>query len=177
MKIWRDIPGYEGLYQVSSLGRVKRLNSRCGAIYRKEHLLKPFIRDRYKSVRLSKNNRVKNYNIHVLVAKTFISNPNNYEVINHIDGDKFNNIISNLEWCTQSHNCNHAVKNDIASKQYSVTITDLNNDSKLHFKSTSLASKYLGFSRQWVITNIRRKGNPFKYNNYEIEVIKNDKCI
>lgn len=171
-EIWKDIKDYEGLYQVSNLGRVKRLDNKSGAIYRKEHLLKPFIRDRYESVRLSKNGSVKNYNVHRLVAEAFISNPYDCDIVNHIDADKSNNVVTNLEWCTQSYNCNHAVKNGIASKQYSVLITNLNDGSKLNFKSTSLASKYLGFSRQWVVINVRRKGNPFKYNNYEIEALE-----
>ena len=171
-EIWKDIEGYEGLYQISNLGRVKRLGHQCGAIYRNEHLLKPCLRDRYLSVRLSKNGKVKNCNIHRLVASAFIPNPNNYDVVNHIDTNRMNNNVNNLEWCTQSYNCIHAVNNGIASKQNDVLITNVKDNSTLKFKSANSASKYLGFDRQWIAINLKRKGNPFCYKDYKIEVVK-----
>lgn len=95
-EVWKDIKGYEKLYQVSNLGRVKSLKT--------NKILKSNPTFSYKFVGLYKNKRCKLITIHRLVATTFIENPNNYNIINHIDGNVNNNNVSNLEWCTQKHN-------------------------------------------------------------------------
>lgn len=99
-EIWKDIEGYEGLYQVSNLGRVKSL--------RRNIILKSKIeRNGYERVILSANNNTKGYSVHRLVATAFISNPNNYPIVNHKDENRANNCVNNLEWCTQKHNVNY----------------------------------------------------------------------
>lgn len=116
MEEWKDIQGYEGLYQVSNLGRVKslyRLNSRGQKI--KGKILKYSINPKgYAIVILCKNGITKTISVHRLVAIHFIENPNNLNVINHIDGNKINNNITNLEWCTQSENVKHAYRTGLA---------------------------------------------------------------
>lgn len=108
-EIWKDIPDYEGLYQVSNLGRIKSL-PRNGTI-KKERILKQTLDTTgYLTIGLHKDNKVKKVNVHRLIAKTFIPNINNYNVINHIDGNKTNNKIENLEWCTQSHNAKESIR-------------------------------------------------------------------
>ena len=109
-EIWKDIEGYEGLYQVSNLGRVKSF-PRIGTHARKIKIIK-IMEDRigYKFIHLSKNNKQKRKSIHRLVAETFIPNPNNYPCINHIDECKENNKVNNLEWCTYSYNNNYGTK-------------------------------------------------------------------
>lgn len=101
-EIWKDISGYEGKYQVSSLGRVKSLNYNRT---KKEKILKGG-KDNvgYLSIRLCKEGKPKTYRVHRLVAESFIDNPHNYPIINHKDEDKTNNCIENLEWCTQKYN-------------------------------------------------------------------------
>ena len=103
LKKWKDIPGYEGLYCVSKDGEVYGV--------KRGKLLKPFITEKgYALVDLYKNNVRKHKKVHRLVALAFIPNPDNKEQINHIDFDKLNNKVSNLEWCTNDENQSHAAK-------------------------------------------------------------------
>lgn len=110
MEIWKNIEGYEGKYQVSNLGNVKSLETWTGDRYiKREKILKNNLYGNgYYYVGLSKNGKVKRYKVSRLVAQEFIPNPENKPFINHIDGDKLNNHIDNLEWCTQSENMKHA---------------------------------------------------------------------
>lgn len=99
------IPGYEGLYMVSNLGRVKSLNYRNTG---KEHLLIPRLNNKgYQMVCLSKNGVARNYTVHKLVALAFIPNPNNLPEVNHKDENKMNCSVDNLEWCDRKYNCNY----------------------------------------------------------------------
>lgn len=101
-EIWKDIKGYEGLYQVSNLGNVKSL---CYRNQKKAKNLTPQITNRgYIAVMLSKKKTMKLFLVHRLVAMAFVDNPNNYPIVNHKDENPLNNHMDNLEWCTYSHN-------------------------------------------------------------------------
>ena len=106
-EIWKDIKGYEGLYQVSNLGNIRRIKF-INNITEKEKItkLKPG-KNTYLQVLLSKNGKSKTKNIHRLVAEAFIPNPNNYPQVNHKDENKHNNCVDNLEWCTRIYNMNY----------------------------------------------------------------------
>lgn len=99
-EVWKDIKGYEGIYKVSNFGKVYSLPRPKT----KGGLLKPQINKGYERVTLLKEKKIETFSVHRLVASHFIENPNKYEVINHIDENKANNSVGNLEWCTQAEN-------------------------------------------------------------------------
>lgn len=108
MEIWRDIEGFEGLYQVSNKGRVR---NRFGRIIAQETIKGGYLR-----VHLWKNGLSYHKLVSVLVAKAFIPNPHNYPQVNHIDEfDKTNNSVENLEWCTLEYNINYGTRNERCS--------------------------------------------------------------
>lgn len=107
-EFWRDIDGYEGVYQISNFGRIKSIERGN----RKEKILKPSPNTHgYLKVTLSRFNVKKDCIIHQYVATYFVENPYFLSQINHKDGDKRNNFYGNLEWCTQSENTKHAYNN------------------------------------------------------------------
>ena len=107
-EVWKDIAGYEGLYQISSLGNVKSLNYNRT---KKERILTPGKRGSgYLFVCLCKVGKSKKFNIHRLVGDAFIENPKNFPQVNHIDEDKTNNCVDNLEWCTAKYNMNFGTR-------------------------------------------------------------------
>jgi hypothetical protein len=122
-EIWRDIPGFEGYYMVSNLGRVKSLPRKTNNQYGKtERVLKPGWvkkKDSYKFVHLSKDGIRVKFLLHRLVAAAFIPNPNNLPFINHKDCNPENNRADNLEWCDARYNVNYGDRNEKAGKALS----------------------------------------------------------
>src|SRR5687768_11205255 len=118
-EIWKDVIGYEGSYQVSSIGRVRSLtrkvNAKNGSKMTKEgRLLNPGINSKgYRLLTLQINGVWKSVKLHRLVCSHFKPNDKNLPEINHIDGDKLNNHINNLEWCDRRHNMQHASINGL----------------------------------------------------------------
>lgn len=118
-EIWKDIDGFEGLYQVSNLGRVKCVEHKCrgrhGLRTVKEHIMCSVKGSKsYEYVTLSKGDRGRTFTVHRLVAIAFIPNPDNLPCVNHKDENKQNNIVSNLEWCTSLYNNTY---NDVHKKR------------------------------------------------------------
>ena len=109
-EIWRPIKGYEGLYQVSNLGRVKSLNYNHTG---NEGILSPRKNScGYYNVILHKNKDKKSFRVHRLVAQAFIPNPNNLPEVNHKSEEKWLNTVENLEWCDKSYNVNYGTHNE-----------------------------------------------------------------
>lgn len=113
---WRDVVGYEGLYQVSNLGRVKSLEktvphptakSGYWVLPEKIRKLKVCKNNGYLMVILSRHNRIKNWTVHRLVALAFLEKVEGKDSIDHIDGNKLNNSVDNLRWCTRKENNNN----------------------------------------------------------------------
>ena len=123
LEIWKDIKGYEGLYQVSNLGNLMSLNYyRSG----KPGLLIPVEdKDGYLQVTLCKDRKKKTFFIHRLVAEAFILNPENLPFVNHKDEDKTNNSVDNLEYCTHEYNINYGTHNERIAKALSKPVLQL----------------------------------------------------
>ena len=132
-EIWEDIPNYEGLYQASNLGRIRSVDRYKEVIIKNQHgeykrtkffksyILKQQTYIGYKCVQLHINGKYKWEKAHRLVAMAFVPNPENKPQVNHIDGNKINNCVENLEWCNQSYNTKHAYKNNLI-KHYKIEI-------------------------------------------------------
>ena len=144
MEQWKNIEGYEGLYQISNCGRVKSFYNG------KELIMKLGTNEKgYSRVSLWKNHKKKDYKVHRLVAEAFLDNPDNLTEINHKDEDKSNNNVDNLEWCSHQYNINFGTAiqrrvNKISKTTYQYTL-----DGKLirEWKSTSEIEQQLGYCR------------------------------
>ena len=163
-EIWKDIPDYEGLYQVSNLGKVRSLdhvrkngkenNHICVS---KGKILTPGKDNNgYMIVVLSKDGKTKSYRIHKLVASSFLNNKNNLKCINHKDEDKTNNNVNNLEWCTHKYNNNYGTKPQKISKANSIKVNqyDKNHNFIKTWGSLTEASKHLKKDR--AVVNISK---------------------
>lgn len=148
-EIWRAVNGYEGLYEVSSLGNVRNVNS--GRVLN-------FCRHRsgYLSVMLYKGRKPKRFNVHRLVATAFLNNSSNYEFVNHIDEDKSNNNADNLEWCSREHNMKHGTasariseKRGHSPRRNGRPVAQIGDDGEVlrTFKSIASASRETGTAR------------------------------
>lgn len=114
-EIWKNIEGYEGLYQVSNLGRVKSLDKylpdTLGRVsFRKEKIICQLQRGGYLAVQIWKKGKNKKFLVHRLVATAFIPNPDNLPQVNHKDENKANNNVDNLEWCTHQYNMDYGTR-------------------------------------------------------------------
>lgn len=112
-EIWKDVFGYEMYYKISSFGRIKCKPRKKrlwhnGIYILPSKILRPSIRMGYFIIVLSKDLKRKTHSINRLVAQAFIENPNNHPEVNHIDGNKLNNRLENLEWATKSFNVKHS---------------------------------------------------------------------
>lgn len=169
-EIWKDIKDYNGLYQVSNMGRIRGLDryvetSKGTLLFVKGKILKICYNKRINvyEVHLRKDNKRKCFKIHRLVAEAFINNddPIKKTTVNHIDGDRSNNKADNLEWCSYSENEKHAYeilnrqKNRASyAKRHCIAINKIEGTEE-HYKSIEAASRGTNIS----VTQIRRIAN------------------
>lgn len=156
---WKPVQGYEGIYEISNLGRIKSLAREGNNRTLKDRIMKQYIgKQGYKQVRLCKNNHTKLWKVHVLIARAFIENPCDLPIINHKDGNKVNNEIYNLEWSTYSHNNKHAYDSGLRTMHQ---IEQRNTDGTLvkEWRCISDASRETGInlSQIWSCCNNKRK--------------------
>jgi hypothetical protein len=172
MEEWKPIKDYENLYEVSNLGRIKSLER----ISLQKHLLPEKIlktaknKYGYLKVTLHKNYKQKVVNVHRIVAETFIPNPHNLPCVNHIDGNKENNCVDNLEWCTIQENNIHAFKTGLKQPSYKAVIaTNLQTGEEIYFNSLEETAQYFNLKNKSNISKVCRgkvkslKGYTFKY--------------
>jgi len=161
-EIWKAIPGYEGLYEASTLGRIR-------SVYRYQKVLKPMISNRgYERVDLFKEKHRKQHSVHRLVAITFLCNPFCKPEVNHIDENKRNNRLENLEWVTRNENESWGTKHqraaahtdyktrrkrtDYSTTEKPISQFSISGEYIRSWKSASECAREMGFSN---VSNIR----------------------
>lgn len=151
-EIWKDINGYEGLYEVSNWGYVRRKTT-------KKDLKAWHNYKGYMKVALCKNGEKHEKFLHRLVAENFIDNPNNKEQVNHINGNKDHNYVNNLEWCTCQENIKHSYNNNLvdAEKRANSRKDNYNVVFNGEIMSLSKFSRLSGIGRSKVY-NLLKKG-------------------
>lgn len=174
MEIWKDIKGYEGLYQVSNCGRIK-------SFHKKENgaIIKVAVKRGYYQAGLRKNGLRKFYQVHRLVAQAFIENKDNLPQVNHIDENKLNNNVENLEWCTVSYNncygtrLKRVYENNKSRKP--VVFYDLKNNIVKEFSSIMEAHRITKIPTSCIVHSCKNKDiKPRKYIwRYKSEVMQN----
>lgn len=138
-------------YEISNNGIVRNINTK--------YIYKQFNRNGYYTVNLNSDNIRKHFSIHRLVAQTFIDNPNNYEIVNHKDGNKLNNNVENLEWCTYKQNTKHALDNNLIKLHLKKVNQYSYDGSKLikTYNSIKEAEKETGISNKQISKVCRNK--------------------
>jgi len=162
-EIWKDIDGFEGLYQVSNYGRVRSI-TRIVKKWDGERTVNGIVLKQAKNtkgycfVQLYKNGIGKNAVIHRLVAQAFIPNPQGLPQVNHKDENKDNNTALNLEWCDGIYNARYGTRNSRVSQKKSKAIIVLDRDGNEvgRFDSLSSASKFIGRSKPVICGYIKR---------------------
>jgi hypothetical protein len=171
---WRPVVGYEGSYEVSNTGRVKALAKYHGVIWFEEMIMRPqHDRYGYLVVGLRSHGVQKTIKVHRIVAEAFIPKVDGKPQVNHIDGDKTNNSVENLEWCNYVENIQHAIKTGLRNDQYqsiACVLTDKNTGEELHFSSLKEGSLFLNHKRQYLCKQKKKHGNSFEVGGYIVNV-------
>lgn len=142
-EIWKEVENYPN-YFISNTGVLKRVYKNGNSLIKSYYVHK----NKYKRVHMSNSNGIKFFNIHRLVASAFIPNPYNKEDVNHIDGDKMNNHVSNLEWATRKENIKHSWDNGFQDNMINThRKIILNTENGIFYESCTEASKYSNFSQ------------------------------
>lgn len=173
MEIWKDIPEYEGIYEVSISGAVRTVKGKkTESIFHGERVWKQRIlklktdKKGYKRVMLYKGKKSKQYLVHRLVAMAFIPKVKGKNYINHKDGNPSNNHVVNLEWCNHRENLIHAFDNRLNNNAEPVILFSTKTKETKYFRSKAEASKYLGRSHGFMSRLI--KAGERQVDEYEV---------
>ena len=174
VEVWKDIKGYEGVYQVSNLGRVRSLDrinakgAKINGVILKQH----DSGNGYLYVTLSEGSRKnkRNHYVHRLIATHFIEESKTEgKEVNHKDGDKTNNRVDNLEWVTHAKNIVHGYENGLMKRCKSVVVKKPCGK-KLYFSNSAACSRYFGYNNGWVRDRVAKHGEQFEYEGHVIKV-------
>lgn len=178
MEIWRPVKGYEGLYEVSNKGRIRSLDriaifkdGRSRKYYGKVLEIKTVNNSGYLTVGLHNNGKQKTLLVHRVVAEAFIDNPNRYPEVNHIDQDKLNNRIENLEWCTHIKNVNHGdeIERGAAKQRRNFRQLDMDGNLIRVWSGFKKMERETGFQRKSVYDCCIGKRDSYKGFRWEYE--------
>lgn len=178
MEIWKDIKGYEGLYQISNKGRLKRLGKHRKTPIGKDRWYKERIlkggthTNGYKFTTLTKDGVEKYHSIHRLVANHFIPNPENKKCVNHKDCVRDNNVVDNLEWVTHSENILHSRIVGDAKFCYiekPQSIENVKTGEVINFKTTKDCCEFFGKSKCWLNNKRKQVEFPIVIDGWRIE--------
>lgn len=160
---WKDIPGYEGIYQASTSGQIRTTEGkvthsvRHGKRIWKSRVLKQKVsKDNCCRVELYKNKKSKTWLVHRLVALTFIPMVEGKGYINHKDGNRLNNSIDNLEWCDHKENNNHAFDNGLMTTNKKVVLVKKDTCEAFVFRSLTKAGEFLGKSHGYISGELKK---------------------
>lgn len=174
-EIWKDIPNYEGFYQISSFGNVRSLdrvihfqkgNPKRNTFSKGKRIKNQISNSGYYRTKLCKNQTRKMFSVHRLVAEVFIPNPENKPQVNHIDGNRLNNHVENLEWATMSENVLHAyetglnygLRGDLSPHKRAVLQYDKNGNFVKRWSCAAEAARNLNCHRQGIYISCKQKG-------------------
>lgn len=170
---WASIHNFEGIYEVSSLGRVRTTKGKTthselhgNRVWKQRILRQKTDQKGYKRVTLWKNKKPFSFLVHRLVASAFIPEIDGKEYINHIDGNPSNNYKDNLEWCNHSENLMHAYENRLNKSPDPIILRNLNTKEVFYFYSKAEASGFLGRNHGFVSRVI--KDGKSEVDEYEI---------
>lgn len=180
VEIWKDIQGYEGLYQVSNMGNVRSLDRvtlriKMGLLPSRSRIRKQFLaRNGYSRVPLFKDRYQKKHTVHRLVAIAFLGdNPEMF--VNHIDFDRLNNRVENLEWVTAQENMNHSKEagrlRSVPAKRKTDDIQKLTMATMLIAKSESSICKHYNLNLGY-IKSIRKTGNNKEFQDIFLSILR-----
>lgn len=199
MEEWRDVVGLEKLYQVSNLGRIKRLKriDATNHIWSEKILNTTKLPNGYLVAHISVNRKDRRLLVHRAVAEAFCEKPDDCDIVNHIDNNPANNVASNLEWTTYKGNMQHAAKQGrmshtrsdeaikASAKSHQIAVIAIDVDGNEHlFKSQTEAAKELGVSRGHIAAICRgeygykqSKGYTFRYADVERQALATPKKV
>jgi hypothetical protein len=169
MEVWKNVVGYEGIYEVSNLGQVRTHKNKTtftvkhGVRKWQQRILKQKItKDRTCRVNLWSDGTEQTWLVHRLVAFAFIPLVEGKDFINHIDGNRLNNTVENLEWCTYKENSNHAFDTGLAHTNQEVILFNKYTKETHYFRSKTKASEFLGKNHGFISCRMNRGKQEFE---------------